>query len=198
MTRAVLALGSNLGDRLANLQSAIDLLAERGVTVTAASCVWETEPVPPGQPRYLNAVIAGETDLSPRDLLRVAKEVEHLLGRRESPRWSPRPADVDILFYDDLVVDEPDLQVPHLRIAERGFVLAPLAEVVQGLLPVLGQSAEVLLAVVGTVGLERTEWSLTCPGESAGLDPGVVVELLSAANLDKPGPRGQDAGDAED
>ena len=115
MTRVVLALGSNLGDRLSNLQAAIDLLSDRGVVVTKVSGVWETEPVPAGQPRYLNAVVASETTLDPRGLLALAKEVEFLLGRRPSPRWSPRPADVDILFFDDEKVDEPDLQVPHMN-----------------------------------------------------------------------------------
>ncbi len=164
MTPVVLALGSNLGDRLSNLQSAIDLLARRGVVVTQTSSVWETEPVPAGQPRYLNAVVTAETALDPHDLLRTAKEVEHLLGRRPAPRWSPRPADVDILFFDDLVVDEPDLRVPHLRIAERGFVLAPLAEVLSGPLPVLGETADRLLSSVGTTGLVRTALSLRIPG----------------------------------
>lgn len=164
MTHVVLALGSNLGDRLSNLQAAIDLLAERGVIATQASSVWETEPVPADQPRYLNAVVTAETALGPQALLAVAKEVEHWLGRVPSPRWSARPADVDILFFDEMVVDEPDLQVPHIRIAERGFVLAPLAEVVYGSLPVLGETAEALLAAVGTAGLEKTAWSLRVPG----------------------------------
>lgn len=160
----MLALGSNLGDRLSNLQAAIDLLAQRGVAVTQTSSVWETEPVPADQPRYLNAVVTAETTLAPRALLALAKEVEQLLGRRPSPRWGPRPADIDILFFDDIVVDEPDLQVPHVRIAERGFVLAPLAEVVAGPLPVLGETAEKLLSTVGSAGLERTASSLRLPG----------------------------------
>lgn len=164
MTRVVLALGSNLGDRLSNLQAAIDLLVDRGVVVTQTSSVWETAPVPEGQPRYLNAVVSAEATLDPRALLASAKKIEHLLGRRPSPRWSPRPADIDILFFDDQVVDEPDLQIPHIRIAERGFVLAPLAEVVTGPLPVLGETAETLLARVGTAGLERTTLRLRMPG----------------------------------
>jgi 2-amino-4-hydroxy-6-hydroxymethyldihydropteridine diphosphokinase len=164
MTQVVLALGSNLGDRLSNLQAAIDLLAERGVIATQASSVWETEPVPADQPRYLNAVVTAETTLGPQALLAVAKDVEHRLGRVPLPRWSARPADVDILFFDEMVVDEPDLQVPHIRIGERGFVLAPLAEVVGGPLPVLGETAAALLAVVGAAGLERTAWSLRVPG----------------------------------
>ena len=163
----MLALGSNLGDRLSNLQAAIDLLAERGVIATQASSVWETEPVPADQPRYLNAVVAAETTLGPSALLAAAKDVERLLGRVPSPRWSARPADVDILFFDDILVDEPDLQVPHIRIAERGFVLAPLAEVMPGPLPVLGESAKALLAAVGAAGLERTAWSLRVPASES-------------------------------
>jgi 2-amino-4-hydroxy-6-hydroxymethyldihydropteridine diphosphokinase len=127
---AYLALGSNLGDRLQHLQRAVDLLGdEEGIRVVASSRVWETDPVGgPPQPRYLNAVVRVETDLEPRELLAACQRVESALGRVRIERWGPRTIDVDVLTYDDRIVDEPDLQVPHPRIAERAFVLAPLLE----------------------------------------------------------------------
>ena len=156
MSEAILALGSNLGDRAANLQAALDLLAERGAAAVRVSSVWETPPVPADQPPYLNAVVAVETELSPEDLLAVAKEVEHLLGRRPAGRWRPRPIDIDLLFCGEREVASEALTVPHPRIAERAFVLLPLAEVVEGTLPVLGRTAAELLDGTDTDGHERT------------------------------------------
>ena len=127
---AYLGLGSNLGDRLATLLRAVDLLArEPGIRVDASSRVWETEPVGPPQPRYLNAVLRIESGcLEPLELLAACRRVEDALGRVRIARWGPRTIDVDILLYDDRTVDEPDLQVPHPRMHERAFVLAPLLE----------------------------------------------------------------------
>jgi 2-amino-4-hydroxy-6-hydroxymethyldihydropteridine diphosphokinase len=127
---ALLGLGSNLGDRLDTLQRAVDVLArESGIRIEASSRVWETEPVGPPQPRYLNAVIRVTTELEPRELLAACRRVETALGRERGERWGPRTLDVDVLRYDDRTVDEPDLQVPHPRMHERAFVLAPLLEV---------------------------------------------------------------------
>ncbi|HEX6029873.1 MAG TPA: 2-amino-4-hydroxy-6-hydroxymethyldihydropteridine diphosphokinase [Tepidiformaceae bacterium] len=151
-----LALGSNLGDRLANLQAAINLLWERGVQIHAASSVWETAPVPADQPAYLNAVLRASTSLQPHDLLHVAKDIEHDLGRRPSRRWGPRPIDIDILFYSDLQLTTPDLTIPHSEILGRAFVLAPLAEVTPEPLPVFGEPALALLARADQSGLRRT------------------------------------------
>jgi 2-amino-4-hydroxy-6-hydroxymethyldihydropteridine diphosphokinase len=127
---AYLGLGSNLGDRLANLQGAVDRLAgEEGVRVDASSRVWETAPVGgPEQPDYLNAVVRVQTDRAPRELLAACQSVESALGRERSDRWGPRTIDVDVLLYDGRVVDEPDLVVPHPRIVERAFVVLPLLE----------------------------------------------------------------------
>jgi 2-amino-4-hydroxy-6-hydroxymethyldihydropteridine diphosphokinase len=126
---AYLALGSNLGDRLATLQRAVDLLQARpGLEVVRSSRVYETEPVGPPQPAYLNAVIEVRTDLEPRELLEACLGVEAELGRRREERWGPRTIDVDVLTYDDVPVDEPDLRIPHPRMHERGFVLVPLRE----------------------------------------------------------------------
>jgi 2-amino-4-hydroxy-6-hydroxymethyldihydropteridine diphosphokinase len=127
---AYLGLGSNLGDRLANLQGAVDRLAsEGGIRVDASSRVWETAPVGgPEQPDYLNAVVRVQTDRAPEELLAACRSVESALGRERSERWGPRTIDVDVLLYDGRVVDEPDLVVPHPRIAERAFVVLPLLE----------------------------------------------------------------------
>jgi 2-amino-4-hydroxy-6-hydroxymethyldihydropteridine diphosphokinase len=129
VTRAYLALGSNLGDRLANLRRAADLLGEREVRVVRSSRVYETEPVGgPPQPEYLNAVIEVETELEPGDLLRTCLDVEADVGRVRAERWGPRALDVDVLTYGRDVIDRPDLVVPHPRMHERAFVLVPLLE----------------------------------------------------------------------
>jgi 2-amino-4-hydroxy-6-hydroxymethyldihydropteridine diphosphokinase len=126
---AYLALGSNLGDRLESLRQAVRLLqAEPGVEVVRSSRVYETEPVGPPQPAYLNAVIEVRTELEPRGLLEACRRVEDALGRVRDERWGPRTIDVDVLSIDERTVDEPDLIVPHPRMHERGFVLVPLCE----------------------------------------------------------------------
>lgn len=156
MTLIALALGSNLGDRAANLQSAVDGLAAGGVAITALSSVWETPPIPADQPQFLNAALAGDTSLSPTELLALCKRIERALGRRPARRWGPRPCDIDILFYGHQVVDTPALTIPHRLIASRAFVLAPLSEVLAGPLPVLGIRALDLLAKVDAAGQVRT------------------------------------------
>jgi 2-amino-4-hydroxy-6-hydroxymethyldihydropteridine diphosphokinase len=124
--RAFLGLGSNLGDRRAHLRRAVAALGE----VAAVSGLYETDPVggPPGQGPYLNLVVELATGAGPRRLLERARELEAGAGRVRGERWGPRTLDVDVLLVGDLVVDEPDLVVPHPRMWERGFVLAPLAE----------------------------------------------------------------------
>jgi 2-amino-4-hydroxy-6-hydroxymethyldihydropteridine diphosphokinase len=129
VTTAYLALGSNLGDRLETLQRAVDLLAQReGIEVVRSSRVYETDPVGPEQPDYLNAVIEISTTLDPRELLGSALEVEAQLGRVRAERWGPRTLDVDVLTYDEREIDEPDLELPHPRMHERAFVFVPLGE----------------------------------------------------------------------
>jgi len=124
---AYLGLGSNLGDRLGNLRSAVRLLGAR-MQILRSSRVYETEPVGPPQPEYLNAVVEVRTELDPRGLLEACRSVEDQLGRVRAERWGRRTIDVDLLTFDRLEVDEPDLQVPHPRMHERGFVLVPLLE----------------------------------------------------------------------
>ncbi|HEY3671423.1 MAG TPA: 2-amino-4-hydroxy-6-hydroxymethyldihydropteridine diphosphokinase [Acidimicrobiia bacterium] len=130
MTRAYLGIGSNLGERLAYLQLAVDeLAAADGVTVVGVSSVYETAPVGgPDQPDYLNAVVAVDTTLTARELLGVAQAVETEAERVRTVRWGPRTLDVDVLLVGDERIDDPDLVVPHPRMAERAFVVVPLAD----------------------------------------------------------------------
>jgi len=128
--RAYLGLGSNLGDRLAHLQQAIDgLAATDGITVVVVSRVYETDPVGPEQPDYLNAVVAIDTTLTPRELLAVGQRLEQAAHRVPGERWGPRTLDVDVLLVGDERVHEPDLEVPHPRMHQRAFVRVPLADV---------------------------------------------------------------------
>ena len=128
-----LGLGGNLGDRLAALTEALGLLdSAAGMSRTACSSVYETDPWGVAdQPSFLNLVVAYDTTLGPADLLTACKSVEATVGRTPSFRWGPRLIDVDILLYGEQVVDsaEPDLQIPHPRMAQRAFVLVPLAEI---------------------------------------------------------------------
>jgi 2-amino-4-hydroxy-6-hydroxymethyldihydropteridine diphosphokinase len=128
--RAYFGIGSNLGNRLAYLQLAVDeLSATDGITVVGVSPVYETAPVGgPEQPDYLNAVVAVDTVLSARELLGVAQGIEAAAERVRTVRWGPRTLDVDVLLVGDERVDDADLVVPHPRLAERAFVVVPLAE----------------------------------------------------------------------
>jgi 2-amino-4-hydroxy-6-hydroxymethyldihydropteridine diphosphokinase len=129
--RAYLALGSNVGDRQAGLQLAVDALAHaQGVHVVSVSRVYETAPVGgPPQDAYLNAVVAIDAELGPHALLALAQEIEASAARVRTVRWGPRTLDVDILLFGDDRIDDADLTVPHPRMWERGFVLAPLRDV---------------------------------------------------------------------
>lgn len=123
--RAFLGLGSNLGDRMAQLLSAVAGLPD----IVAVSPLYETEPVGgPPQGSYLNAVVELATDRSPRQLLEVAKHLERRSGRTPGEHHGPRPLDVDVLLVGDVSIAEPDLVVPHPRLWQRRFVVAPLAD----------------------------------------------------------------------
>jgi 2-amino-4-hydroxy-6-hydroxymethyldihydropteridine diphosphokinase len=151
-----IALGTNLGDRLANLHAAIrSLLPE--INVLAESHVYETPPWGyEDQPSFLNMVVKAETELGPESLLKYLKQLEVELGREQNFRWGPRLIDLDILFYDDLVINTPPLIIPHPRLYERAFVLVPLVDVAPELIhPVLQRSVSQLLGEVDSQGILR-------------------------------------------
>jgi 2-amino-4-hydroxy-6-hydroxymethyldihydropteridine diphosphokinase len=127
--RAFVGLGSNLGDGVAQIERALLALSELGI-VSRTSSRYRTKPWGKlDQPDFVNAVALLETAHSARELLERLKALEARLGRVPGERWGPRSIDLDLLAYDDLIVDEPDLQVPHARLHERAFVLVPLAEI---------------------------------------------------------------------
>lgn len=165
--RAVLALGSNLGNRLETLQGAVDALGETpGVRVTAVSTVYETDPVggPAEQPVFLNAVVLVRTTLPPSALLERAHAVEDAFNRTREVRWGPRTLDVDVVAYGDTVSDDPVLTLPHPRAHERAFVLAPWLDAEpEAVLPGHGSVAE-LLKSLGEQGIrQRPDIALHLP-----------------------------------
>jgi len=161
-----LGLGSNTGDRLQNLQAAINAL-EPEVHPVECSPVYET---PPwgflDQPNFLNQVVKAETELSPGELLRYLKEIEKDLGRQDSFLNGPRKIDLDIIFFDDAVIESPPITIPHPRMDDRGFVLLPLADLAPEFKhPVLDLSVQDMLAQVAVGDIE---WFSPggCEGES--------------------------------
>lgn len=129
MAQVHLSLGSNLGDRADNIRRALTLLAP-AVVMQKISRVYESEPMYlADQPLFYNVALKGTTTLTPLDLLRKLKSIEQGLGRTEPVRNAPREIDIDILFYDDLVLETPELTIPHPRLHERPFVLVPLEEI---------------------------------------------------------------------
>ena len=161
MTRAVLSLGANVGDRLAALQAAVDALAEV-VTVVTVSPVYETEPVGnTEQPEFLNAVVVVDTDLPPRALLSACHEIELAAGRVRAERWGPRTLDVDLVAYGDTASDDPAVTVPHPRAHERAFVLRPWLDVDPAARLPQGAVADLVAGADG--GVRRVDQSLRVP-----------------------------------
>jgi 2-amino-4-hydroxy-6-hydroxymethyldihydropteridine diphosphokinase len=150
MKIAYLGLGSNLGDRNANLADAVTRLAGESVRVLRASSIWETEPRDVrDQPWFLNQVIEVESDLLPRQLFQRIQRIEREMGRQRRTPKGPRLIDIDILLYGNAVVKSDDLEIPHPRMAERRFVLEPLAELAPDLHhPVSKRAVRELLAEV--------------------------------------------------
>jgi 2-amino-4-hydroxy-6-hydroxymethyldihydropteridine diphosphokinase len=150
MSTVYLGLGSNQGDRPAHLRGALRALAALpGTQVQAVSALYESAPWGvTDQPPFLNAVAAITTALAPADLLQAVKRIERAAGRRAGRRWGPRPLDIDLLLYDDQRVDTPDLTIPHPRLAERRFVLAPLQDLRPDWQDAAGRPLAALLAAV--------------------------------------------------
>ncbi|MBV9257604.1 MAG: 2-amino-4-hydroxy-6-hydroxymethyldihydropteridine diphosphokinase, partial [Ktedonobacteraceae bacterium] len=175
-----LALGSNLGDRRGNLAAALQQLREI-VTIETVSSVYETKPV--GyleQPRFLNIACCGKTWLSAQDLLQYTQAIEVAIGRQPTFRNGPRPIDIDILLYDDLHIQDEHLTIPHPRMTERAFVLAPLAEISPNVIePVSGQTAQELLQQISQEGITRLAPNLriTLDRDIQNGIPGVRVRL---------------------
>jgi len=151
-----LALGSNLGDRLTNLKEAIAALTPQ-TDVKAKSQVYETPPWGyQEQPKFLNQVVRAKTYLEPEQLLKHLKRLEVALGRKESFPNGPRLIDIDILFYDDLVLKTPALVIPHPRLHERAFVLMPLMDIDPDLVhPVSKKSVREMMALCNSEGIEK-------------------------------------------
>ncbi|HXS96847.1 MAG TPA: 2-amino-4-hydroxy-6-hydroxymethyldihydropteridine diphosphokinase [Candidatus Limnocylindrales bacterium] len=149
MAKVYLSLGSNLGDRQANLQAAIDRFPAAGIQLLRVSPVYETEPVDYlDQPSFLNLVVEVETELAPCDLLSQTTAIEKELGRVRNIPKGPRTIDIDILFYDEAVIETPTLTIPHPRLAERRFVLVPLNDLEPNLRhPVTKQTVQELLSI---------------------------------------------------
>ena len=163
---AFLGLGSNIEDRMAYLQAAVDALhAHPKIRLDAVSSVYETEPVGgPEQGTYLNMAVRIATLLSPRRLLKAAHDVEHALARERSERWGPRTIDVDILLYDQLVIRRRNLEIPHPRLTLRPFALVPLLEVAPGKKLPDGRSiASALAALAPIEGVAMVGSQVTIP-----------------------------------
>lgn len=147
---ACIGLGANLGDRQSAIRAAVELLrASPGISSVSLSSLYETEPVggPAGQGRFLNAAARLETTLDARSLLATLLDIETRLGRQRSAKWGPRTIDLDLLLFDDQIIADPDLTIPHPLMHERRFVLEPLAEVAaEAVHPVLKRSVRQLLA----------------------------------------------------
>lgn len=185
---AYIALGSNLGDRRAYLDRALQALRDQpGIVVSRISSYHETEPVggPPQQGKYLNAAAELQTDLEPAELMRTLLEVEKGLGRVRSEPNAPRTIDLDLLLYGDRVIDEPGLVVPHPRMHERLFVLEPLFEIApQVIHPLLGRSIQSLRTSVAATGVpggrELAGQKALVTGSTRGIGRAIALELAAA------------------
>jgi 2-amino-4-hydroxy-6-hydroxymethyldihydropteridine diphosphokinase len=160
LTTAYLALGSNVGERLEQMRSTLKLLGAEGVVIVTASPVYQNRAIGMGDADpFLNAVVEVQTELGPEALLDVCLAVENKLGRVRTGGWSPRTIDIDVLIFGQTDIDTERLQLPHPRIAERDFVLRPLADIAPEL-QLLGQPTKTLLDKLALVELERVEGSL--------------------------------------
>lgn len=154
---SAIALGSNLGDSLKILNAALTILADTpGITLQASSSWYQTAPVGPPQPDYLNGCALLKVQLNPLELLEILLGIEEKFGRVRKERNGPRTLDLDLLLFDDLILESPRLQIPHPRMSERAFVLVPLAEIAPNWVePVSGKAIEQLVQTVNCSGVRR-------------------------------------------
>jgi len=154
--RVAIALGSNLGDSRTIVESALKTLAyTSGMALLRQSQLYQTAAVGPPQPDYINACALCATDLEPHAVLRTLLQIEQTFGRVRRERWGARLLDLDLLLYEDRVLDSPDLQIPHPRMTERAFVLVPLAEIAPNWVePVTGQAIASLAQQVDSTGVQ--------------------------------------------
>ncbi len=166
---AFLSAGSNMGDRRSNLEAALQSLGDAGVGIRRVSSYYETEPVGfRGQPWFLNVAMEVETGATPEELLEICLEIESAQGRIRSFRNAPRPLDLDILLFGDLVIESPRLVIPHPRLAERRFVLEPLSQIAPDVLhPLLKKSIRSLLDACQDSSIVR----ICSPGDSTSCTP---------------------------
>jgi len=157
LSRAAIALGANLGDTVATLNSAIAVLAQHpNITLISRSSWYQTAAVGPPQPNYINGCIVIETDLEPQELLTLLLTIEDQFGRVRQERWGARTLDLDLLLYGDRTLSTPHLELPHARMAIRAFVLVPLAEIAPAWIdPISGRSIEQLVQMVDCSEVQR-------------------------------------------
>lgn len=155
--RSAIALGSNLGDSRTILENALKILAQTpGIILQDRSSWYQTAPVGPPQPDYLNGCALLDVQLTPQELLETLLKIEAQFGRTRKERWGPRTIDLDLLLFDDLILDIPNLQLPHPRMRERAFVLVPLAEIAPNWVePVSGKAIAQLVQTVDCSGVCR-------------------------------------------
>jgi 2-amino-4-hydroxy-6-hydroxymethyldihydropteridine diphosphokinase len=152
MTHTVyIAIGSNLGDKLSNCRKGIELLEKSGITIVTCSHFYKTEPVDyADQDWFINAAVKAETDFAPLQLLKALKSIEKEVGRVETVRFGPRILDMDIIFYDDVIMDDSGLTIPHPRMHKRRFVLTPICDIDADIVhPALKQTMAELLKQSG-------------------------------------------------
>lgn len=149
MSKAYIGLGSNIGDKSENIRRALNLLNQNcEINITKISSFYETEPIGyEDQDWFINAVAELETDTSPKELLGILLGIEQEMGRKREIQWGPRIIDLDLILYDQLCLNEPDLIIPHPRMHERAFVLVPLAEIAENAIhPIFNKSIKEILA----------------------------------------------------